>query len=153
MKSIVSYPERGTGGNNTYRGNFSPKFVEDILNFFKPDSVGDYTVGSGTTLDVCKTHNIPCIGTDLNPVYGGVNLLKDDLPPVNMGGYSKMPTLIILHPPYPQKMVLYSVDNSPQLKQGDSWFILPSILVQSHKLIPYALRQVNSLFLILRLGY
>lgn len=45
------------------------------------------------------------------------------------------------------------VDNSPQLKQGDSWFILPSILVQSHKLIPYALRQVNSLFLILRLGY
>lgn len=108
MKSVVSYPERGTGGRNTYRGNFSPNFVEDILNFFKPDSVGDYTVGSGTTLDVCKTHNIPCIGTDLNPAYGGINLLKDDLPPVNMGGYSKMPTLIILHPPYPQKMVLYS---------------------------------------------
>jgi hypothetical protein len=108
MKSVVSYPERGTGGRNTYRGNFSPKFVEDILNFFKPESVGDYTVGSGTTLDVCKAYNIPCIGTDLNPAHSGVNLLKDDLPPVDMGGYSKMPTLIILHPPYPQKMVLYS---------------------------------------------
>jgi hypothetical protein len=108
MKSVVSYPERGTGGRNTYRGNFSPRFVEDVVNFYKPDSVGDYTVGSGTTIDVCQANKIPCIGTDLNPAFGGVNLLKDDLPPVDMGGYSKMPTLIILHPPYPQKMVLYS---------------------------------------------
>jgi hypothetical protein len=108
MKSVVSYPERGHGGKNTYRGNFSPRFVEDIIDFFNPDSIGDYTVGSGTTIDVCQKHNVPYIGTDLNPAYGGINLLKDDLPPVNMGGYSKMPTLIILHPPYPQKMVLYS---------------------------------------------
>lgn len=85
MQSVVSYPERGTGGKNTYRGNFSPKFVEDILNFFKPDSIGDYTVGSGTTLDVCQRKNIPCIGTDLNPAFGGVNLLKDDLPPRQHG--------------------------------------------------------------------
>lgn len=108
MKSVVSYPERGAGGKSTYRGNFSPKFVEDIIEHFNPDTIGDYTVGSGTTIDVCQRLNVPCIGTDLNPEFGGVNLLKDDLPPVNMGGYAKMPSIIILHPPYPQKMVLYS---------------------------------------------
>lgn len=29
LTSIVSYPERGTGGNNRYRGNCSPKLIED----------------------------------------------------------------------------------------------------------------------------
>ena len=27
LTSIVSYPERGTGGNNRYRGNCSPKLI------------------------------------------------------------------------------------------------------------------------------
>ena len=108
MNTIISYPERGTGGKSSYRGNFSPNYVKDILGFYKPKCVGDYTVGSGTTLDVCEELGVPCIGTDLNPAFGGINLLKDDLPPVNMGGYSRMPELILLHPPYPQKMVIYS---------------------------------------------
>lgn len=93
MKSVVSYPERGAGGQNTYRGNFSPKFVEDVINFFNPDSVGDYTVGSGTTINVCQNRKIPCIGTDLNPSYGGINLQRDDLPPINMGGFSGIITI------------------------------------------------------------
>lgn len=29
LTSIVSYPERGEGGNNKYRGNCSPKLIED----------------------------------------------------------------------------------------------------------------------------
>ena len=42
LTSIVSYPERGTGGNNRYRGNCSPKLIEDLIGFFKPAEICDY---------------------------------------------------------------------------------------------------------------
>ena len=41
LTSIVSYPERGEGGNNKYRGNCSPKLIEDLLGFFKPMEICD----------------------------------------------------------------------------------------------------------------
>ena len=31
LTSIVSYPERGAGGNNRYCGNCSPKLIEDLI--------------------------------------------------------------------------------------------------------------------------
>ena len=34
LTSIVSYPERGEGGNNKYRGNCSPKLIEDLHSGF-----------------------------------------------------------------------------------------------------------------------
>lgn len=49
LTSIVSYPERGAGGNNRYRGNCSPKLIEDLIGFFKPKEICDYMCGSGTT--------------------------------------------------------------------------------------------------------
>ena len=49
LTSIVSYPERGSGGNNRYRGNCSPKLIEDLIAFFKPEEICDYMCGSGTT--------------------------------------------------------------------------------------------------------
>ena len=42
LTSIVSYPERGEGGNNKYRGNCSPKLIEDLSGFFKPSEICDY---------------------------------------------------------------------------------------------------------------
>ena len=36
LTSIVSYPERGEGGDNRYRGNCSPKLIEDLIGVFKP---------------------------------------------------------------------------------------------------------------------
>lgn len=49
LTSIVSYPERGEGGNNRYRGNCSPKLIEDLIGFFRPHEICDYMCGSGTT--------------------------------------------------------------------------------------------------------
>ena len=46
LTSIVSYPERGSGGNNRYRGNCSPKLIEDLIAFFKPEEICDYMWGS-----------------------------------------------------------------------------------------------------------
>ena len=48
LTSIVSYPERGAGGNNRYRGNCSPKLIEDLIGFFRPKEICDYMCGSGT---------------------------------------------------------------------------------------------------------
>ena len=45
MKSVVSYPERGTGGKNSYRGNCSPKLIEDLVKQFKVTEISDYMVG------------------------------------------------------------------------------------------------------------
>ena len=35
MLSVVSYPERGNGGRNYYRGNCSPKMIEDIIKQYR----------------------------------------------------------------------------------------------------------------------
>lgn len=64
LTSIVSYPERGTGGNNRYRGNCSPKLIEDLIGFFRPAEICDYMCGSGTTQDAAhsimsKSSHIP----------------------------------------------------------------------------------------------
>ena len=66
MKSIVSYPERGSGGKNTYRGNCSPLLIEDLIRQYNPDTIADYMVGSGTTEDVAKRMGIPSFCYDLN---------------------------------------------------------------------------------------
>ena len=58
LTSIVSYPERGTGGNNRYRGNCSPKLIEDLIGFFKPAEICDYMCGSGTTQDAAHSMGI-----------------------------------------------------------------------------------------------
>ncbi len=54
MKSIVSYPDRGQGGRNSYRGNCSPRMIGDIIEQYQIHGLSDYMVGSGTTEDVCK---------------------------------------------------------------------------------------------------
>ena len=50
LTSIVSYPERGTGGNNRYRGNCSPKLIED--RFFR--------AGRDLRLHVRQRHDAGC---------------------------------------------------------------------------------------------
>ena len=48
LTSIVSYPERGEGGNNRYRGNCSPKLVEDPMNL--QQSIVDLTMEEALAL-------------------------------------------------------------------------------------------------------
>lgn len=51
LTSIVSYPERGTGGNNRYRGNCSPKLIEDLIGF---------QAGRDLRLHVRQRHDAGC---------------------------------------------------------------------------------------------
>ena len=49
LTTLVSYPERGEGGSNKYRGNCSPKLIEDLISHFKIQDICDYMCGSNTT--------------------------------------------------------------------------------------------------------
>lgn len=89
MKSIVSYPERGTGGNNKYRGNCSPKLIEDLIDHFRPSHIADYMVGGGTTEDVARAKGINSNCYDL---HSGFDLMTMDIP--------ERPSFIFWHPPY-----------------------------------------------------
>lgn len=96
MQSVVNYPERGVGGKNTYRGNCSPRLIEDLVKQFKLKNLSDFMVGSGTTEDVCKNHGIGGTYLDLNRGY---NMLTMDIP--------ERAENIFWHPPY-HDIVVYS---------------------------------------------
>lgn len=96
MKSVVNYQSRGTGGLNTYRGNCSPKLIEDIIRQYKLQSISDYMVGSGTTEDVCKEMNVSGTFSDLNR---GFDMIDMDIP--------QRAENIFWHPPY-HDIVVYS---------------------------------------------
>ena len=89
LTSIVSYPERGDGGNNRYRGNCSPRLIEDLIGFFRPTEICDYMCGSGTTKAAADKMRISSHTYDL---HSGFDLLHNEIP--------ERPEFIFWHPPY-----------------------------------------------------
>lgn len=89
METIVSYPERGNYGKNSYRGNCSGLLIKDIVAQYKLRGLSDFMVGSGTTEDVVHELGIRGSFTDLNR---GFDMLSMDIP--------ERPENIFWHPPY-----------------------------------------------------
>lgn len=96
MKSVVGYPERGEGGKSSYRGNCSPKLIEDIIGQYKIRRLNDYMCGSGTTEDVCRRMGVETRCYDLNRGYDMVSM---DIP--------ERAENIFWHPPY-DDIIVYS---------------------------------------------
>ena len=69
MLSIVSYPDRGNYGRNTYRGNCSGLLIKDIIDQYKLKGLSDFMVGSGTTEEVVKEMGLRGEFADLNRGY------------------------------------------------------------------------------------
>lgn len=96
MNTIVSYPERGEFGKNSYRGNCSGKLIEDLIQQYRLEGLSDFMVGSGTTEDVVKAHDLRGTFADLNRGYDMLNM---DIP--------ERAENIFWHPPY-HDMIVYS---------------------------------------------
>lgn len=89
MESIVSYPDRGSYGRNSYRGNCSGLLIKDLIKQYKLQGLSDFMVGSGTTEDVVREAGIRGDFADLNRGY---DMLSMDLP--------NRAENIFFHPPY-----------------------------------------------------
>lgn len=76
MQSVVSYPNRGNYGKNSWRGNTSGLIIKDLCEHFKPKLFVDICEGSGTSRDVCKELGIDYYGFDL---YTGFDFTKNNL--------------------------------------------------------------------------
>ncbi len=96
MQSIVSYPDRGAYGRNSYRGNCSGLLIKDIIAQYRLRGLSDFMVGSGTTEDVVREAGIRGDFTDLNRGY---DMLSMDIP--------NRAENIFFHSPY-HNMVIYS---------------------------------------------
>lgn len=96
MQSIVSYPERGQYGRNSYRGNCSGLLIKDLIQQYKLKGLSDFMVGSGTTEDVVREAGIRGDFADLNRGY---DMLSMDIP--------NRAENTFWHPPYAQ-MIVYS---------------------------------------------
>lgn len=96
MNTIVSYPERGSYGRNSYRGNCSGLLIKDLIQQYRLQGLSDFMVGSGTTEDVVHEIGIRGDFADLNRGY---DMLTMDIP--------ERAENIFWHPPY-HNMVIYS---------------------------------------------
>lgn len=112
--SFMSFPIRGDGGDNLWRGNCSPEVVYQLLKFvlehkryYGKDTsrflMMDLMSGSGTSKDAADRLQVPSFLYDLNPSprygQGGFDALNDDI--------EESADFIFLHPPY-HNMIRFS---------------------------------------------
>lgn len=80
LTTVMNYPERGPYGESSYRGNCSGFIQKALFEHFEPKKVLDPMCGSNTTGDVCVELGIDHLSLDLNPKFGGFDILSDDIP-------------------------------------------------------------------------
>lgn len=98
--SILSYPERGSWGKSTWRGNCSGHVYKDLFERLNPKIFVDPMVGSGTSVDVAREMGIEAYGLDL---HSGFNACRDSI----LLAVGKPADLCLSHPPY-GSMIIYS---------------------------------------------
>lgn len=132
--SILSFPERGQGGDSTYRGNCSPKVYEWLVQETRARSLLDPVMGGGTSLDVALRLGLKASGSDLSTspyhqrlkarlerqgarVELGVDATRTDLAAL-FGQHD----LVVAHPAYGTQIVYGSGEGDmSQLGDGDAF--------------------------------
>lgn len=93
MKSVMSFPERGTYGDSKWRGNTSGFVIKELIEHFNPKLFVDACEGSGTSGDVCKEMGIDYVGLDL---YKGQDFTRDYI----LNQLPRPADVCFTHPPY-----------------------------------------------------
>jgi hypothetical protein len=106
LTSVVSYPNRGPWGDNSYPGNCSGYMLIDLCATYAPRAVLDPMEGGGTCREVCADMDIPYTGFDLRT---GTDSLSDEIG----SDYD----LIFWHPPY-HDMKIYTEDSRDLSRAG-----------------------------------
>lgn len=126
QSSIISFPDRGPWGDNSYRGNCSGYVHKGLIEQYNVKSLGEVFAGSGTGSDVCKDMGIPYCGLDLNPnkvredIIPGYNALTDEIPDEFYGR-----EMVFMHPPYGAEIGIpyagsqWTAPNIEELKRQD----------------------------------
>ena len=115
--SVISFPDRGPYGQNSYRGNTSGYPIVAFLQMFHPNRQElfvDPTEGSGTSRDVARALGITYEGFDLR---NGFDITMQDL--LTALG-NRRPASMFFHLPY-WKQIIYSdsprdLSNAPTLE-------------------------------------
>ncbi|NNM52100.1 MAG: hypothetical protein HKM02_07730 [Pseudomonadales bacterium] len=98
--SVLSFPDRGKWGKNSWRGNCSGHVYKNLFEQLPPSEIVDPMMGSGTSIDVAKEMGIDAYGLDL---HAGFNILRDSI----LERVGKPADLVVSHPPY-GGMIVYS---------------------------------------------
>ncbi|KFM93833.1 DNA modification methylase domain protein [Paenibacillus macerans] len=81
LTSILSYSNRGKWGKADYPGNCSGHVIYELLEHYKPKQFVEVFAGGGTGKDVAIELGFwNSVHLDLNPLWGGWNALKDEVP-------------------------------------------------------------------------
>ena len=112
MQSVVSYPNRGKWGKNSWHGNMSGYVIKDLIEHFKPKLFVDVCEGSGTSGDVCRDFGIEYVGLDL---HKGNDFTSDYV----LTALPYPADMVFSHPPY-HNMVKYSQGVYPGVRKNDT---------------------------------
>ena len=98
--TLLSFPDRGPWGENTYRGNCSGWIQAFLIWKYKVKKFAELFAGSGTGSDVARDMGIDYIGADLNPTpkrnnIVSCNAITDEVP----DGFRDA-DFTFMHPPY-----------------------------------------------------
>lgn len=98
--TILSYPDRGPWGENTYRGNCSGWIQAFCVWKYHVKKMAELFAGSGTGSDVCKDMGVDYIGADLNPTPKRSNILTCNAITDEVPDGFRDADFLFMHPPY-----------------------------------------------------
>lgn len=98
--TLLSFPDRGPWGENSYRGNCSGWIQAFLIWKYKVKKLAELFAGSGTGSDVAKDMGIDYIGADLNPNPKRSNILVCDAIKDEVPDQFRDADFLFMHPPY-----------------------------------------------------
>lgn len=98
--TLLSFPDRGEWGENSYRGNCSGWIQAFLIWKYHVKKMAELFAGSGTGSDVARDMKIDYIGADLNPVPKRNNILTCNAITDDVPDEFRDADFLFMHPPY-----------------------------------------------------